>query len=223
MPFLASQTRFPGDLVARIHRLQGLRYFVLREPEKAITAFGAARSIEPSYRFPESLVPAGNPVLADYGAIDVTAERPTAVVSPATGHIQFDGRPGTSRPSLFPTIFQRFDDQGVVVDSKYLWPADALPTYDVAKSGAAAIVEPGTAPRRGAAWPWFAGAGAAALASGLMYGLAVEAAGTYRDPRTGYDDLDGLRREANGLSIGAIAAGGVAVGATVIGVVAVRW
>ncbi len=115
-------------VAAQVHRLQGLRAFVDQEAEYAKLAFAAARAIQGSYRFPETLIPTGNPVLVVYDAVPLTMGTSQTVSSPGLeAYWGFDGRTTDQRPVNWPTLVQRFDGSGAVADTAYLWPGDPLP------------------------------------------------------------------------------------------------
>src|SRR5688500_15029340 len=48
-------------LAAEVHRTKGIRAVTERSPD-ASRYFAAARTIEPAYKFPSTLIPEGNPV-----------------------------------------------------------------------------------------------------------------------------------------------------------------
>lgn len=216
-------------VAAEVHRFLGIRAFGDRDPA-APTYFAAARSIEPDYVFPPELIPEGNPLHQVYRSIDLTTGRSVPVSEPAGGYLQFDGRSGAERPAAWPTLFQRFDSSGAVVDTRYLHPGDPLPDYPV-KRVRIVVVDPGPEPVEPivpvrpppspARTPLLVGALSAAAATGVMYGMAGVAKGTFNDPSTPDADLDALRRRANTLSVASAVTGTVGLG---LGVgVALTW
>lgn len=229
----------PPDLVAAVHRITGLRAFVGRNNERAQLAFASARAVAPDYRFPETMLPPGHPALADYVALAPTgATEP--VPPPAQGELRFDGQPGFERPAERPTLVQLLDPGEAVVETAYLWPGVGMLLYDtaaVAVSVPAAALEapappplevvPPPRPRparqgpNGAKIGLFAGAGGAAVAAGLLYGLASSAEATWADPTTPYEDLGALRARTNTLATAAsgcaVVAAGTGVGAVLVG------
>ena len=212
---------------AELHRFEGLRAFVDRDPEHSTTAFAAARAIEPHYRFPETLVPAGNPVLEDYEAIDPHSSQVEVLADPIGGRLVLDGRTSNERATSFPTVFQLVLDDGRVSDTAYLWPGDAVPAYEK-RAGPRVVVAPPPDPvpggergaasvvRRGPDKRFLLGAGGALLASGLLYGGAFVVHKRYDDPTTTIDRLNGIRSTNNTLVLasGATAVVGLGLGTT---------
>ena len=97
------------SLSARFHRFVGLRAFVDRAQAKAVSAFAAARTIEPDYEFPETFIPSGNPVMNTYLALDVAMDEWEMFTAPSSGSIHLDGRVATRRSTRFPMVYQYFD------------------------------------------------------------------------------------------------------------------
>lgn len=222
----------PRHLAASLHRWRGLRAYVDRDPDTSTRAFAAARSIEPSWTFPESLVPPGNPVLTDYAAIDPATGRLEPVPAPNDGTLYFDGRAGVERPASFPTVFQRLDGAGAVVTTRYLMPGDALPAYPPRPAGVAAAdpaplpEQAPTAERHPLRVPFVVGATAGVLGSGACYVLARRSSASYygRDPViTDPDTLAGLRSRTNTLTVAAAVAGAAGVGLGVGAVFVAAW
>jgi hypothetical protein len=205
---LCTEDVVSSALAASVHRMEGLDAFVSSAPSRATSAFAAARSIEPDYRFPPSMVPEGNPVLVDYKALDPAAGGLLEIAEPRGGSLRLDGRNTLERRKVLPVVFQRLDKGGAVADTAYLWPEDPLPSYDVASQGISG--------RQAARIGLFAGAGAAAIGSGVMYALAGKSAGAFETAP--YAELDGLRSQTNGrvLASGGLAA--LALGAGVGGI-----
>ncbi len=225
LPCLSEE--LPRNVAARVHRAFGLRGFVDRDPDVSTRSFAAARSIEPAYGFPTSMVPEGNPVLADYNAIPVESGEYRDVLTPADGYLVFDGRPGLARPVSWPSLVQFVSSEGEVTDTIYLWPDQALPVYEIAAQ------QPDSDPTGGGSTaggdaklvsvPLLAVAGGLAAASGALFLASRSVHGTYYDPDTAVDRLDGLRASHNALVWGArgASAGAVVVGAGAF--VVVRW
>jgi len=112
-------------LAAQLHRMEGLLAFVDQANDRAVIAFAAARSIEPAYTFPSTVVPAGNPVLEQYQQREASC--PAEPIPPAAdGEVRLDARPTGVRPTEFPAVLQVVDS-GEAMVTRYLWPDDALP------------------------------------------------------------------------------------------------
>lgn len=195
------------QLAADVHRYLGVRAFGDRDPA-APTYFAAARAIDPDRRFPPSLVPAGNPLLEAWTAIDPATRTVEHAPPPAAGTLQFDARTTLERPTSWPTLFQRLDADGAVVETAYLLPADPLPAYPVAEPS------PPRPPR--ARGPLLAGAVAAGVTTAALYGLAGASHAAFEDPTTPRRDLGRLRDRTNGLvvasAVGALATVSLGIG-----------
>lgn len=207
-------------LAAEMHRFEGLHAFVDRMPEKATTAFAAARAVEPNYRFPSTLVPAGNPVLEQYGAIDPDSGRVERVPEPLDGRLTFDGRPSTVRSKSFPTVVQLLDGDGTTRTTAYLWPTDPVPPY-TPKPATAQVAEGGgnggggsvtDALNSGPDRNFLVGAGVSAGVAAALYAGAFVVHGKYQREDTPIDSLDGLRTANNGLVLASGTGAAVAVG-----------
>jgi hypothetical protein len=215
-------------LAAEVHRLAGLRGFVDRDPDASTRAFAAARSIEPAYAFPTTLVPPGNPALADYTAIDPASGRTTPLPPPKSGHVQLDGTASTARSTSFPTVFQHLGDDGAVRATSYLLPSAPVPPYEIAatavQDSALTSAPPGPPPTSAQApptpksrrlrAPLAIGAVGLGAVSGVAYFRAGSAEVAYWETDGLVDDtaIEAQRRRVNGLLATSAVAGGVAVG-----------
>lgn len=203
--------------IARLHRFEGLRGFVDRDPALSVSAFAAARSIEPGYTFPEALVPLGNPIREEYTAADLSTGTFDTVPQPAEGALRINGDITTERPTGWPAVVQLIDASGAVTETAYVRPDDPLPRY-----------KPGELPKpkgSGPNVPLLGGAGAAAIGAVVFAALGAGARGRYNDafddPSATIDDVDGLRSSANtmttvGLAFG-VGAAGLGAGAVLTG------
>ncbi|MFZ5478990.1 MAG: hypothetical protein ACOZNI_19625 [Myxococcota bacterium] len=212
--------------VARLHRMAGLRAFVVeKDNARATSAFAAARAIESAYAFPVTLIPAKHPVAqlyasaADPGTVD-------SAPTPASGHLEFDGRPGSERPMTRPVLVQVVAEDGSVTSSAYLWPGTPLPYYDVARAITKTVAPP-TSPvrkaRKGPNVPLAIVAGASLVGAGVLYGVNYQVNQSYWDPATPETDLDTLKAKNNALVIADVGVGLLAVGAGIGAVVAGHW
>ncbi len=219
----------PRNIAARVHRTVGMRGFVDRNPDVSTRAFAAARSVAPAYRFPDSLVPSGNPLLADYQAIPVENGVMETVLAPADGYLVFDGRPGQERPRSWPTVMQFVSSEGEVTDTYYLWPDQSIPVYDVASAQPQPLGLPASGGSqvdqgsRVVSLPMLVTAGGLAIASGALYGLSRTVHTDYYDPSTTITDLEPLRIRHNGLVWGARGVGAAAALTGAGAFLVVRW
>ena len=211
------------SMAARVHRMNGLSHFLNRNDAEMQLSFAAARATAPAFRWPADLVPPDHPVLDGYNAMDTT-DLPTEVtLAPKDGSSSYDGREGLARPTSVPTLHQHLGDDGSVLGTWLLNPGDPLPDYPRVSPSVAATPS-GEIQRRGARLPMLLGAAGGFAASGVMYGLAASASGSYRSGEvTSIDELDRLRGTTNSAywaSVGLVGASTV----TTIGAFAVaRW
>lgn len=218
-------------VVARLHRIEGLRAFVDGDTARADQAFAAARAIEPAYTFPEALVPEGHPVRVRYTALSPQPGGSTALPSPTSGYLTLDARSSRDRPADRPALLQVVGDDGGVRASAYLWPGDPPPSYD---SAAAVAVAPPPVPptatkdptpreRKGPNLPLAVAAGASLAVAGGTMGLAAGSHAAYYAEDARPADLDGLRARTNGLYLTSVGTGVLGVGLGVGAVLAGRW
>jgi len=214
---------------AELHRFEGLKGFLDGNPAQSTIAFAAARTIEPEYEFPETLVPAGNPVRDDYTAIDTAVGKTDELPPRAAGWIQIDGRQGLARSTAFPALIQLFDDGGSVESTDYLGPKDAMPEYEVMVAPEPSPADPkpmpgpSSATRSKAKVPLLVGAGAGLAASAAIYGGALASHSAYYGDNATLDNIDGLQKQTNTLVIASGATAAVSVGVGVTALFVARW
>ncbi len=216
---------------ANVHRVVGLRAFVDKDGENAKLAFAAGRAIQPDYRFPDTLIPPGNPILSDYEAIPLSIESRTTPPDLASeGAWRFDGQDGVERPTTWPTVAQALDARGAVKGSVYLWPGDTLQAFDTTVEGIQATpvappepLPPAPSEAGGPNKGLLVGAAGMAVVTGVTYALANSAAKTYRDIETPYEDLDGLRKQANGMTVGWATSATLTAGLGASAFLVARW
>ena len=202
----------PRPLAARLHRLEGLRWWADADLPRARASFAAARSIEPGYTFPEAMVPAGHPVLVEYGASDPAAGGELPVPPPEKAALWFDGRAGDTRPEARATLTQLVADEGAVRASALLWPGEPMFPYEVARPV-----------KKGPNLPLTVAAGIGVAASAVCLGLAATDFATFHDPATPAEDLPGLQKSTNALYVSGLGAGVLALGAGVGAIVTGHW
>ena len=198
------------SVAAEVHRFLGLRAFGDRDPDTRLY-FAAARSIEPYYEFPASLIPPGNPVRAVYADLETGQGLGRDVPEPAEGYLQFDGRTTLKRPVTWPTLMQRFDEAGQVVFSAYLAPDDPTPVYPVNEETPVEVPPTPSGPPA-LRLPLLVGTATAALTTGVLYGMAGSAEARFKDPNTPDASLVRLERTANTLVIVSGVTGAATVG-----------
>jgi hypothetical protein len=216
------------QLSAEYHRFVGLRAFVDREQAKAVSAFAAARTIEPDYQFPETFIPSGNPVMNSYLALDVSIDEWSELVQPTSGKIQFDGQAAGQRSTRFPHVYQYFDAAGSVQDTRYVFPEERLPSYPGAvvlsvepvASTVGPIPKSGAVPHKGL----LIGAGVGALTAVVLYGAASSNNNAYNSVDVDdEEELNRLRRSTNSKVIASASLATVSVGLGASAFLVARW
>lgn len=194
----------PAPSAARLLRLDGLAAFARRETERSAAAFAGARSVDPDIALPETMAASGNPLRAVW---DTPASPQSSVTlrAPAKGKLYLDGVRTLTAPAERPFVFQAIN--GVYVAAA-VTTATALPAYARAPH-----------PARN---PLLVTAGVAAVASGVLYGLAWVS----HDAAVGASNLEELG-EAEALNhtyvIASASAGGLAAVALGSAIVVARW
>ncbi|MFZ5480722.1 MAG: hypothetical protein ACOZNI_28435 [Myxococcota bacterium] len=201
------------ELIARLHRVEGLGAWLAKKADRTTLAFAAAKVAQPAYRFPDWL-PAASPERAAYERAPTTQPDRVPLPPPADGRLYVDGIAMPDRPATWPYVLQVVDDAGVPRTSAYLWPDEPLPAYP------AVAATPAPGPKKaGRAAPVAALAAslAATVAGSALYGSAWWAASQdgygalidARDPgANAYYDEHVRPRATIGLSLAI--AGGVA-------------
>lgn len=200
-------TTIPPALAARVHRVEGLRAFAVRDAVRARAAFAAARAIDPGYRFPDTMVPADNPLRTAYD--EATPDIRTSPVPRARKgtHLHLDGVETNLRPTDRAVVFQIVDDGGAK-GGAWLMPEATLPPY--------------ARPMDGTRTPLLLAAGGCALAGLGAYAgaLAVHDA-TFT--ATNLESVQAGQTTANGLVATSAALGVTAVGLGAAAFVVGRW
>jgi hypothetical protein len=208
------------ELVARVHRTEGLRLFGERNVD-AVRAFAAARSLDPDYVFPAELVPLGSPIRSDFSAMDLSTGEPAELPEPVAGELYVDGRETRLRPRAWPALVQLVpaDDERPLW-STYLPHGQPPPAYEVAQP--LPVPEPvlpqpapdplPPPPRRSPRIPLLVATGASALVTGVTYGAAWSTHAVWADPETQDERLQALRAQTNTLGGISLATGLLTVG-----------
>lgn len=189
---------------ARVHRALGLSAWLARDTAGATAAFAAARAADPTYTFPEAMVPASNPVRRAYEG--APTEGPSTRLPPPRGQLLLDGV----------VTRLRVDDRPVVVqivqhsDTTTLWvPAGApVPTWP--------------ARGKGLRVPLLIGAGAAAAGAGALYAVAADLRADPPVP-TSEDDLQAIGARNHAMVYGAAGLGAAALGLGITAFVVGEW
>lgn len=198
----------PALSAARVHRLHGLSAFLRREPAAAAASFAAARSLDPAYTFPESFVPAGNPVDTLYRNALAPADVARFEAPRAGWQLWVDGTASVARNNAVPVVAQVIDPVGRVHDGAWVAEYAKLPPYPTWREGL-----------RG---PLVA-VGASAVVAGA--GLWALGAATRPEPATLLTVSDGESAELRQAVIGGSAIGlvGIGLGTITLGFGVGRW
>ncbi len=202
----------PRSLIARVHRTNGMRAFVDRDPDAATDAFAGAKSIEPDYAFPSDMVPEQHPMAALYRDAPETATTSPSP-RPLDGSLLFDGRRSLDRPYTRATLLQRVVDDEVVA-TWMLRPGQPTPDYPV-------WTEEAAKKGFGTSKILLVGAGVAALAAGGTYLAAGSNRSAYLNGPV--EHKDALRSRTNALVITSAGVGAAAVGLGTGAVLVGRW
>lgn len=210
---------------ARVHRGVGLDKVVMGNDPEAVSAFAAARAIEPSYDYTSAMAPEGSALRSDYSAgRDVVPGPATALEVPATLKVRIDGMAAVERPAR-PAVIQAFDLTGHVLLSG--WYAQGAPLELPAPEAAAVASTPplpttGLATRpHGPNRPLLYGAIGAIVAGGALYGSAWATHGQYQTADEA--DKPGIVTTNHVLTISAFSAAGLGLAGGVLAVATGSW
>jgi len=217
-------------VIAEIHRTKGIRAFGERDP-MAELMFAAARTIEPGYRFPTTLVPEGNPIRTTYQSVDTSSVPREEVPRPGSGDLRIDGYSSNQRPTSWPTLVQYLEPNGSVGFTAYLAPDEPIPDYplvppppDPAFPMPLPVPTPAPQPQpqpqtssRSARVPLLVAAGVTGIGASIAYGMAGAGHRKFNDPTTPDSELDALRGQTNTLVLVGAFGGVATVGLTIAG------
>lgn len=206
-------------LAAEVHRTKGIRAVTERNPD-ASRYFAAARTIEPAYKFPSTLIPEGNPVRREYGAFDLQSGGYDALPAPREGTLTLDAGTKLFRPTEWPTLAQYMGADGAIAWTAYLLPAAPFPDYPQGAPTVAPVPVvpvpvpevPVPVPPKSARLPLALTSLGAGLVTGALYGLAGVNEARFKDPATPDEKLDGYRSTANSLVVVSAFTGAATVG-----------
>lgn len=171
---------------AALHRLTGIHRFTRRDEEAALASLRAARWLDPTYVFPDALLPPQHALRVSYEGMQITDPAGTPLPRPQRGIILIDGQPANSRPTDRGSVFQLIDPDGPVRLTAYLYPGDATPSYALKprKRTALAIA-----------------AGSLAVGAGALYGGAWSTRAQFdATPTSQTDDLKRLQLSTNAMT-----------------------
>jgi hypothetical protein len=203
-------------LCADWHRVLALDAFLRDDGPDAVLAFHAALNTMPGYDLPTSIAPIGHPLRTQFEQAKLLAPGGTFDLPvPSEGWIAVDGQRGQTAPSGRPFVFQRFDDRGKVVDTRYVELGAPMPEYPAQKSQSEA-----SATRAHKSSPALIGTGIAlGVVSAALYGTAFYTRSNYDDAVANGDEegIKGNHAATNGLVIGSIGALGLGLTFVIVG------
>jgi hypothetical protein len=225
----------PADVVAVVHRAEGLRAFLDGDPNRAAIAFAAARSAIGSLTLPSS-VPAAAAIQTVFLSRPARSATDT-LPEPKDAWLQIDGTPSHRRPTEIPTLVQlmaRQADGAIAVrETGLLWPGTPMLAYEAAPEVAVVAPPPLSGNATPAPPPMIgfdhsatpdlarkpastgshagvglgAGAGAAGITAAILGGLAYVAYDQANDPATGAEQATALRGRGEDYATAAIGLG----------------
>lgn len=213
---------------AAFHRLMAMEAFIAGDYTRAKRELHASLLLQPGYTFPADVAGEGHPLLALYTQAETLPDGDgEKIYPPVNGYVLVGGVRNAARYSLTPVIIQVFTvTEGVEAlrETRYVQPGEATPNWSGNAFGITAadigidledLRRPSILkdPR-----PWYVAAGVTAIASGVLYGVAMHEKSLYQDPMTPDDQLESLESRANGLGTASLISGGTAVIFTGLGI-----
>lgn len=213
---------------AAFHRLMAMEAFIAEDYTRVKQELHASLQLQPGYAFPSDVAGEGHPLLTLYTQAQMLADgNGEKIYPPPNGYVLVGGVRNAARYSLTPVIIQVYQTVGEIDtlrETRYIQPGEATPNW----SGNAFGLTPADLgidleqlkrrpilldPR-----PWYVAAGVSTLASGVLYGIAMQQKGLYQDPSVSDDQLGDIESRANSLGTASLITGGTAVIFTGLGV-----
>lgn len=206
---------------ARIHRAVGLDGVVMKDDVRAVSAFAAARILEPSYDYTSAMAPDNSTLRTDYtNAKAVTVGAPTPLTIPANLRVRVDGASSTERPTGRPAVIQGFDNAGKVLISGWYTPDAALVLPTPVEAPVISSTETKARPH-GPNRPLLYSAIGAVVAGGALYAGAWATNGAYDNADA--DAKPGIVTENHVLTISAFSVAGAGALTGVLAVATGSW
>jgi hypothetical protein len=210
------------SLMARLHRAEALSAWLAKDRDRATAALAGVFSAEPTHAFPPHLVPPGHPLLELIPGAKALAEKPGRAQfrTLSMGWIEVDGAYRDSMPTERATLLQYVDTSGHVVETRYAWPGDQPRDWLFDARQPLLVAQPGKpgapAPRGQGIGAGKAvlvgGAGAAAVATGVLAFLASTSHDRALDPTVPLPEAEDSKDQANALTWGYIGTSVATVG-----------
>ena len=221
----------PTDVV-RVHRVVALGAFIAQDEAKMRASIGAMVLIDVQARFPEALVPAGHRLatLVDEVA-GGTHSTGAALRQFSDGWVEVNGVYAANVDIDLAATLQRVGQEGEVIETRFWSPGESLADWAAPAEGVAEVVQPKRtagvaaaakiglssnpyarkdAPARRVAFG--IATGSVLVASGLVYGFAVDAKAHALDSTEPEASAQAYRAQANGLTWGWLAGSVVSAG-----------
>ncbi len=213
---------------AAFHRLMAMEAFIAEDYIRAKQELHASLLLQPGYTFPTNVAADGHPLLALYKEAQTLGDgEGEKIYPPPDGYVLVGGVRNAARYSLTPVIIQVFSvEDGVETlrETRYVQPGEATPNWSgnafglTAKDIGIDLESLQRKPVLQDPRPWYIGAGVTAIASGLLYGIAMSEKAHYQDPSTADVDLQGFASRANSLGTASLITGGTALVFTGFGI-----
>ena len=201
-------------LCADWHRVLALDAFLRDDGSNTVQSFHAALNTTPGYDLPSTIAPQGHPLRDHFEQAKLMAPGGTLDLAlPSEGWLAVDGQRSETAPAGRPFVFQRFDDDGSVLETRYVELGAPMPVYPTEGGGNVASEGTVKKKRSGA----LIGTGIAlGVASAAMYGAAFVTRADYDEAVEdgNVDVIEGAHTATNALVIGSI--GALGVGATLV-------
>ena len=224
---------YPPDAAAW-HRLEATAAFIKSDDAATIAAYRSSFALQPDYALPERVAPTGHPLRAWFDAARVLPPSPTVDFADLDVALYVDGTRATSHPVDRPFVLQSMGRSGRIEATVAVLAAGPLPDWATGNAIAARppkppkevkpppadkpLKEPKTPSAGSRPVALLIGTGGAALAAGTAYTLAWAQHGTFMNPETPLDELDGHLRATNSATIvsGVFAGAALGLGAAVV-------
>ena len=206
---------------AAFHRLMAMEAFINDDEGWTVRELHASLLLQPGYAFPEDVAGEGHPLLALYTQAETVPDGDgEKIYPPPGGYVLVGGVRNSARYSQTPVIiqvYQTVDEVETLRETRYVQPGEATPNWSGNAFGLTAadlgidlddLRRPSILkdPR-----PWYVAAGVTAMASGVLYGVAIHEKALYQDSSTPDDQLAGFESRANSLGTASLITGGTAL------------
>lgn len=180
-------------IAASFHRMYALDRFVQGDAEGAMSAFAAARTLDPQATLSKQVAPEGGPLAALWASANLQAATTKEALALPTGSSAWvDGTSGSSRPSAVPSVVQVGSSPTAISFSGIAAP---YTPFSIPAGGAAAPTTPLPAPVApapapvaksggGGASPFWYAAGASGVVAASLFGVAAVTRGAYIEEPT---------------------------------------